>query len=186
MKKHPLNVLKYGYEKPHSLRSIKENIKNFFRSFKRIYQRLVWGFCEYDTFNLDYYYSTLLAESLMYFAETTMSHPVSKTMEEWKNYLTTMAQHFYNSIEENSDTPYYQEEDRCWEAYHNAIDSNFIKTDKGFVTLNNTPKDGYTEEEIEELINQWMDAMANRFAFNKEELHKGLSDLENSFYDLWS
>ena len=183
--KYSLNVLKYGYGKSLNPRIILSNIKQFFYNLKYAYQRIIYGFCEYDTFNLDYYYTELFYQSLIYFSNHLHGHPVNYNNEvEWKKYLTNMAAHFYNGIEDNENVWATKKVQEAYNKYINISEYN-IKPDGKFLSFCVKPKDGYTEEDLKKAENEWMEAEHSAYQFRMEEIHKGLNMLDEVFFDLW-
>ena len=90
------------------------NIKHFFRCFKYAYQRATKGFCDWDAWDLDVYYSFLFVNSLRYFADHTHGWPGNDEFpqpEDWDKYLRTMADLFEQSIEgcQTPKNPYEKE-----------------------------------------------------------------------------
>lgn len=66
------------------------NVRLFFRQFKWAYQRVTRGFCDFDTWDLDTYFSMFLADSIKHLADNTHSYPGTEefpTYESWHDYL---------------------------------------------------------------------------------------------------
>lgn len=79
----------------------------FFRNFKYAYQRITRGYADIDIWDFDYYLSYIISNGAKHLADTTCSHPIDKTYEEWQEYLREMASHFDKMIElqENFEDP---------------------------------------------------------------------------------
>lgn len=185
-KKHPLNILKYGYIRGWRPFAIRNNIRQFFYNIKYVYQRIVWGFSEYDTFNLDYYYAELFYNSLTYFSENLHSYPMPfDSVEDWKKYLTKMAAHFYNSIEDNEGVWTTEKTENAFDYYNSITETKLQLVADGLHQLKVVPKDGYTEEDIEKARKEWMDAESLATKFRTGEAHRGLSMLDEVFFNLW-
>lgn len=90
-----LNIFgKHHYHFAWSLRIWRRNIKIFFKSFKMAYQRIRYGFCDWDWFDLDHYYCQLIAASLKTIARKAVSHPYDVSYEEWTARLRGLADRF--------------------------------------------------------------------------------------------
>ena len=69
-------------------------IKTFVRSFKMAYQRVKYGYCDWDWFDLDQFYCRLMAASLRSLANKTISHPYDTPYEQWLARLRRLADRF--------------------------------------------------------------------------------------------
>jgi hypothetical protein len=72
--KNKLNLFTNGYM-PWYPRNWWSNIKYFFRAIKWGWQRATKGYSDYDTWNLDVYYSNMMIASLSQFRAETMGYP---------------------------------------------------------------------------------------------------------------
>lgn len=176
--KHPLNILKFGY--CGGILNTKNNIKQFFRNLKSAYQRIVWGFCEQDTFNLDSYFLELFYQSLTYFSENLHSYPLNFDEKAWKKYLDKMIAHFYNAQEDHRDTWAAIRED---EALDKLIEIEDFGIDKGQLVIK--PKKRYTEEELKAAQNELYEATKAADKFREQEMHYAIDMLEEVFFSLW-
>lgn len=70
------------------------NIKIIFRSFKMAYQRVTKGYCDWDIYDLDWYYSRLIGHSLKELGDITISHPYNIKYEDWKKMLGELGDQF--------------------------------------------------------------------------------------------
>ena len=176
--KNYLNVLKYDYPYRFTFVNIPKYIRQFFRNIKWAYQRIVWGYCERDTFDLYCYYSHLFYNTLTYFAEHLNGYPAHcKDENEWKKYLHDMAAHFYNSIEDMPDVWSTKKAAKLWGELQDMCINNYI--------LNPILKDGYTQEDYDKKNKEWMDAEyeANNFSLNEAKI--GLSMMQKVYFNLW-
>lgn len=74
------------------------NIRQLLRLPKYGWQRITRGYCDYDTWNLDSYYSNLISSSIMYLREHTHGYPVEfQTFEEWQDTLFNIAKNLSES-----------------------------------------------------------------------------------------
>lgn len=169
--KHPLNVLKYGY--CGGIRNISHNIKQFFRNLKWAYQRVVWGFSEGDTWELDAYFLELFYQSLTYFSQHLEGYPWNFNEESWLKYLNKMIAHFYNAQEMHRDNWASIKEDEAFDALE-EIRNNF-----------NEPKEGYTQEDLEMARKKFFDATIEATKFREQEMHYAIDMLEEVFFSLW-
>ena len=102
-----LNIFKScSYYRWNSFKNIKDNIKLFFRRFKWAYQRIIRGFCDMDTWDLDDYYTHLFVDSLKMYSKYMNGWPQSKEFpefEDYKKYIDKMIYLFNQSIEGQED-----------------------------------------------------------------------------------
>lgn len=81
--KNELNIFTGGYM-PWYPRNWWSNIRYFFRTIKWGWQRATKGYSDYDTFDLDIYYSRLMIASLSQFRAETRGYPgYMDDIEEW-------------------------------------------------------------------------------------------------------
>lgn len=174
-----LNVLKCDYPYRFTLFNIPKYITQFFRNIKWAYQRVVYGFCERDTFSLDMYYSHLLYYTLTYFSENLMGYPTQfKDENEWKKYLQTMAAHFYNGIEGAPGIWTTEKKEKLWDELWGMTELSNVLDPKVF-------KDGYTQEDYEKLLRQCLDAEVEADRYALEETKKGFDMLMEIYPNLW-
>ena len=98
------------------------NFKYIVRSFKMAYQRITKGYCYWDWYDLDCYYSAIIADSLRDLAEKSCSHPWDVEPEAWTKKLENLANQFDLIGTDTDDyNPYYEEwadKGTNWEAYN--------------------------------------------------------------------
>lgn len=81
--KNKLNLFANGYL-PWYPRNWWDNIKGFFRATKWGWQRAIRGYSDYDTWDLDIYYSNMMIASLSQFRAEVMGYPgYMDDIEEW-------------------------------------------------------------------------------------------------------
>ncbi len=81
--KNKLNIFTNGYM-PWYPRNWWSNIKYFFRAIKWGWQRAIRGYSDYDTWDLDIYYSNMMIASLSQFRAEVIGYPgYMDDIEEW-------------------------------------------------------------------------------------------------------
>ena len=79
----------------------KNIFQSFFRKIKYSIQRIKYGYCDYDTWNFDYYFSSIIPSALRKFADETTAYPDEfkiddfeddeSACDKWKNQLREIA-----------------------------------------------------------------------------------------------
>jgi hypothetical protein len=81
--KNELNLFTNGYM-PWYPRNWWDNIKHFFRAIKLGWQRATKGYSDYDTWDLDIYYSRMMIASLSQFRAEVKGYPAyMESIEDW-------------------------------------------------------------------------------------------------------
>ena len=168
MNKNRLNVWNKSYFS--NWRAVRSNVSTFFRNIKYSYQRIKYGYCERDLWDLRDFYLMLFYNSLDDFKKDLYGAPVEffdenkeNATEDWENYISEMAQHFYNADEFN-------------EARVNEYDD--IATPLFKFDEENTPEE-------KEVINKWLAREKELYEWRHNELMKGFSMLVEHFEELW-
>lgn len=65
-------------------------IRKLFRNIKFCHQRIKWGWCEQDAWNMDVWFLNVAPQMLRYLRKTSHGCPCDMTMEQWKITLYTM------------------------------------------------------------------------------------------------
>ena len=65
-------------------------IRNLFRNIKFCHQRIKWGWCEQDAWNMDVWFLNVAPQMLRYLCKTSHGCPCDMTMKQWKKTLYTM------------------------------------------------------------------------------------------------
>jgi hypothetical protein len=143
----------------------------FFRSFKYAYQRIVRGYANCDTFDLDNYYLDIFYNTLTHLADNHCAYPGDNefdTDEKWTAYLKEMADCFYRANEANNfyDTP---ETDKWWAWSHSNA--------AGWRTNNGIAEETY----VKNMLNE--EAMLSKK--RQQDMEKGMDMLKHTFFDLW-
>lgn len=94
-------------------------LKYFICSFKYAYQRATRGYCDYDVWNCDNYYTHIISDTLHALADNHMGYPGDMTPESWTATLHEIAEHFDKSLEENEAFP--QPKTNEWYAHVDVI-----------------------------------------------------------------
>ena len=168
-----LNVFGYGY---YSWRAPFSTIGAFFRNIKYAYQRATRGFCDYDAWDLDYFYSRLFVGTLTDFSKQLHGAPSkfydeeSGSISRWIDYINEMRDHFYNSIEEN-------------EVEKNEFEDDYMFIARG--DINDHILGTQMNREQNELRELWLKREKEIHDWRANELKTALSMLEKVYEDLW-
>lgn len=142
---------------PYRKRCVFKNLDWLFYQVKAFFQRGKNGYSGYDLVDFDCYLTHILAHGLHDFVENTCTTPNGFTDDEWHDYVAEMAQHFYNSMEENKN-----------EVMPNKYEKYFMRCKS-----NHPMKKKYLEEE------------SRIYTWQKEERNKGFEMLTEVFDNLW-
>ena len=135
-----MNVFKYGWMPWRYPKNWWDNIKLFFRQFKWAWQRATRGFADCDTWNLDSSILDYLYGTLNFLAKHHWGYPGDDkfpTDESWTNFLTDMAQKFYQANEKNEYYPTPKEEE-WWDYFDKCYANNpgkDVKEDEKLIAL---------------------------------------------------
>lgn len=83
-----LNIFKKGY---HNWKCPIYNIKQLFRNCKYAWQRATKGYSDCDIWDLDTYYSDLISNSMLQFADETNSFTYGMSYDEWVEKIRSIA-----------------------------------------------------------------------------------------------
>ena len=141
-------------------RQTHRNVKNFFKTLKWAYQRATKGYCDFDLWNLDWFYSKIFIDTLKEFANSNQLHgaPIAlfdydnDSVQPWIDYLNEMRQHF-----ENANKDYYDEIDK------DLIDNG------GFARMKEKHLEDYGA------FTEW----------TQNELEKAFDMMKKVYFDLW-
>ena len=154
----------------------------FFRSINCVWERAIKGYCYRDLWSMDYFYSQLFVDSMREFKKNLHGAPqeffdkdAENQIERWKNYIEEMAQHFENSIEENSEGKNQYEEE-----FHRLDEWTVEYDENGYmVRKRSTDPAAVTARE------KWFEREKELSSWRQKELDKGLYMLGKSFPSLW-
>lgn len=156
--KNKLNVWKYENYAPWY--RLDKKIRGFFQKIKWTWQRAKYGYCDRDTWGLDYTLGNYIANTVKHLAETTHGYPHGTSEESWKEILISIAENFYLGCNEDL----YENE------YEEKINSNlFTSKTKGNKELWRL----YSERERE---------ITEKMSLHRRE---GFKELEKWFPHLW-
>lgn len=168
-----LNVFGYGLF-PWYPRYWIKNIHQLVRNIGYAFQRATKGYCKYDLWDLDHFYTQIFINTLGDFTSDLHSAPdrfydsEEDSPKKWIEYINEMRTHFYNSIEENQ----VKENDIKW--------NNGCYVDSaGFMQYSDT------SEENEKARAAWYDKEVELATWREQELYRGLDMLKSVYQDLW-
>ena len=95
-------------------------LKMFGKKCKWAYQRVVRGWCDYDTYSMDNWFCDVVPDMLDYLAANHMGWPDMdfETLEDWEEWLEKTAAAIRYNCEEN-----YQKDNEFAAEYNKAMDS---------------------------------------------------------------
>lgn len=127
--KNELNIFTGGYM-PWYPRYWWENICYFFRTIKWGWQRAIRGYSDYDTWDLDRYYSRMMIASLSQFRKETKGYPgYMNDIEEWYAILDKI---IFLLKQANEDEPLEEKNELAewYEEYLSTKTLDFTKVEK--------------------------------------------------------
>lgn len=89
-----------------SVGPFKDKVKGFFLFFKYAYQRIKYGICEYDAFNLYYSLQLTMENGLKMLLNGCCGHPFGTTEQEWREYLEELISKLEFSRSDECEGPY--------------------------------------------------------------------------------
>ena len=152
------------YAKPAFKMSIFRRIKWWFRRWKFKWQRALWGFSAYDTWDMDYYLAELIGDMLLYRAKYSCSYFHDMTESESQQWFIDTAQMFKDW---NRELP-----EPAYEAYKASIERE--RFDGGVIISGD-------DELAQACREEWV---ANH-EYKKARLAEGFARLHERFGDLW-
>ena len=167
---------------PYGRWDIYHHVLWFFRSLYCAWERATKGYCYRDLWSLNWFYTQLFIDSIREFKKDLHGAPQEffdddkeNQIERWENYLEEMAQHFYNSLEENE-----VQKNEYKEEIHRL---NLLKIERG--------EDGFsrsitsTSPDAVAIREKWFEREKELSSWREEELNKGLEMLKENFGGLW-
>lgn len=127
--KNKLNIFTNGYM-PWYPQNWWNNIKHFFRTIKWGWQRATKGYSDYDTWNLDGYYSNMMIASLSQFRAEVIGYPgYLGNIEEWNAILDKI---IFLLKQANKDEPLEEKNELAewYEEYLSTKTLGFTKVEK--------------------------------------------------------
>jgi len=180
--KHHLNVFRDSYLPWRRITNWPGNIKQFFRNIKYAVQRVRYGFCEADTWNLDEHLGVLISNMLVELADNTHGYPYGYTVEEWDKFLRDMAQHMINSTDAY-ETVMSKKTDMAAEEMHSyVISDEFVKQEDGLYRWEQKYSD---EEAHKKALDRWLETEKDLRNFKDSEKDTALNMLKTVWFNLW-
>lgn len=168
------NIYKAGYL-PWKPINFFYNIKNFFRTRKWAKQRAIRGFSDWDAWDLNLFYTKIIASSLRHFAEHTNSFPFQYDYSEWQRAINELADLFDKVGIEPDSSPEVVAAYAKLEAMYNQY-----RQVKGDTISVDSDARGY-----EEAIAEWRSAAQKSGEVRQATLCEALDKLYNYWFDLW-
>lgn len=148
--KNELNIFKGGYM-PWYPRNWWDNIKYFFRTIKWGWQRATRGYSDYDTWDLDVYYSRMMIASLIQFRAETKGYPgYMNDIDEWYAILDKI---IFLLKQANEDEPLEEKNDLA-EWYEEYLETCDHSSEPSEETWNKRKQYYKREEELYEIRKQ--------------------------------
>ena len=174
-----LNIFKGGYL-PWYPRNWWDNIRYFFRTIKWAWQRATKGYSDYDTFDLDVYYSRLMISSLSQFREDTRVYPgYMDSIEEWYAILDKI---IFLLKQSNEDEP-LEEKNELEEWYNEHLETStfsFVEVKKGVRKYVDND-----DAETKEKIKQYYKREDELYEIRKQKRKEAFDLMAEYFGHLW-
>ena len=177
--KNELNIFTGGYM-PWYPRNWWPNIKHFFRTIKWGWQRAIRGYSDYDTWDLDVYYSYMMIASLSQFRAELQGYPgYMNSIEEWYAILDKI---IFLLKQANEDEPLEEKNELAeWhDEYLNTLSLNLVEEKNGghvYVS----PRD----EETEAKIKQYLDREGELYQIRVQKRKEAFELLAEYWECLW-
>jgi hypothetical protein len=167
---------------PYGRWDIYHHVLWFFRSLYCAWERATKGYCYRDLWSLNWFYTQLFIDSIREFKKGLHGAPQEffdddkeNQIERWENYLEEMAQHFYNSLEENN-----PDKNEFADEFHRLRLLKIEKDEHGYSVMKN-----HTEPEAVAIREKWFAREKELHEWRYAELNKGLDMLKENFSALW-
>ena len=174
-----LNIFKGGYM-PWYPRNWWDNIKYFFRTIKWGWQRATRGYSDYDTWDLDIFYSRMMIASLSQFRAETKGYPgCMDSIEEWHAILDKI---IFLLKQANEDEPLEEKNDLAewYEEYLETRPLTLTEVKNGYrayVTNN--------DEESKEKVMQYYKREEELYNIRTQKRKEAFELLAEYFGHLW-
>lgn len=176
--KNNLNVLTCGIYSWRYPRNWIRNPIQFLRNLKFVWQRAKNGYCDWDLWDLDYFYTNLFIKSLWEFQENLHGAPdelfdkENDSIKPWQNYIKEMVEHFYNSLEEN-------------EVQKNEFDEEFHAYPLHFEDVEGKNYGRLVDTTPKDIKDKWFARDLEIAQWRTNELDKALDMLKEHYQSLW-
>lgn len=176
-----LNIFRFGYIKTLSFFSIRENIKQFFANIKYAYQRAKRGYADCDIWNMDIYLGELISNMLVQLAKTHHGVPFGMEENEWCTTIIEMAEHFHNTLEDDSIPIWKEEKEALKKVSSHIIKHSFKENPDKTIDLGLI----YDNKELyEEDRRKWLEACKRATEFMVSEKDIAFDMMKKYFYIL--
>jgi hypothetical protein len=177
--KNELNIFTGGYM-PWYPRNWWDNIKYFFRTIKWGWQRATRGYSDYDTWDLDVYYSNMMIASLSQFRAETRGYPgYMDNIEEWYEILDKI---IFLLKQANEDEPLEEKNELAeWHKEHletRPLTLTKVEKDARVYVSNN-------DEETEAKIKQYYKREEELYEIRTQKRKEAFDLLAEYFGHLW-
>ena len=179
--KNELNIFTNGYM-PWYPRNWWSNIRYFFRTIKWGWQRATRGYSDYDTWDLDIFYSRMMIASLSQFRAETRGYPgYMESVEEWYTILDKI---IFLLKQANEDEP-LEEKNELAEWYEEYLDTKPLTmtevADRKAMRISSIEED----EETERKRKQYFDREGELYQIRTQKRKEAFELLAEYFGHLW-
>lgn len=160
---------------------------------KAAWQRAIRGYDDSAVWGLDEYLKKFLTRALLDLAdnhhgvpqlEEWADIPLEEKDKLWTQKLVDLAAHFYESCDwEESEVEKNEFSDEWHESRDIAFEPSPDK--KGHYEMVTKPKNGYTQEQIDELEEKYFNREREIEKYKRGQLEKGMAELTAVFDHLW-
>jgi len=169
----------------------KEFWHNLWWELRYAWKRATCGYDDHAVFDMDNHVTKYLIRLLLELAETTSGTPLLEEFEEktdeerfmiWRQKLSDVAAHLYESLTwEESDF----EKNQFREEYFHSHDFGTKETEEGHCQMVDVPKNGYTQEQVDELRDKYLSRDEEIRSYKSEQLELAMKKLTAVFPYLW-
>lgn len=154
-------------------------IGHYWREIKFAWQRMMKGYSDRDTWDIDHWFLETMPNILEDFNKNRHGYPSDVSDEQWEKILNDMIKYFKNADEETTD--FINKYSEQWDKMITTKWIKWEKTEDGLYKFFNEP--GTPEED--DISKKHSEEEMKKFEYMKENLHKGLELFEKYFYALW-
>ena len=180
--KSELNVFKdYPYSKRYYLTHPWVWFKHTFDNFRAAWQRATKGYCNGDVWDVDHHWLRIMPAMLNELAEKGIGYPGIEpfdTPEKWKAWLHVIGKRLEALQDDWAETCNEYEK-----AYFKAIDEYHTWS---YPHPNITTTSTYTDEDIKELHDKWLNRVNELNELQREETIAVFTELAEHLYQLWT
>lgn len=153
--------------------------RNIYNPIKWAYQRVKYGWCDRDLWNMDCWFLDVIIPMLKRFKEIKHGYPANMTLEQWNSIVDEMIMHFENCDENN---PINHNEK--WDRYFNLMTKDYQNdnTVDNFLDMCNTDPCTVGQQEAKE---EWLTREQAIYDFRKKEREQAFKMFCEYFESLW-